>query len=89
MVCLSLCFGKSSLLFSFLKEWVNHTYENRLIYISLQAADPSCFTKLLSAIDDALQNHWRSCSNAEDYLPVNDWVLLTSDIQESILCHNL
>jgi hypothetical protein len=86
---ISLSFGKNSLSASFLKEWADHMYENRLIYTSLHAADPSFFAKVLFVIDNALQIHWRSCSNSEDPLSVNNRVLLSSDPpQDSILCHN-
>jgi hypothetical protein len=85
---ISLCFGKHSLSATFLKDWADHMYENQLIYASLQASDPSFFAKVIFAIDNALQIHWRSCSNTEDRLSVNDQVLLMSDTQESILYHN-
>jgi hypothetical protein len=54
LAVISLCFGKSSLSASFLKDWADHMYENRLIYTSLQASDPSFFTKVLFAIDNSL-----------------------------------
>lgn len=63
-------------------------YENRLIYSSLQASDQAFFAKVLLAIDNALQIHWRSCSITEDRRSVNDRILLMSDIQDSILRHN-
>jgi hypothetical protein len=79
---ISLCFGKKSLSASFLRDWVNHMYENRLIYTSLQASDPSFFTKVLFTIDNALQIHRRSCSNSEDRLSVNNQVLLMANAQD-------
>jgi hypothetical protein len=85
---ISLCFGKYSLSASFLKDWADHMYENRLIYTSLQASYLSFFARVLFAIDNALQIHWRSCSNTEDSLSVNDQVLLITDTQESIFHHN-
>jgi hypothetical protein len=60
---ISLCFGKSAHSASFLKNWVYHMYKNHLMYMSLQASDPYFFAKVLFAIDNALQIHWRSCSS--------------------------
>lgn len=65
---ISLCFRKDSLSAPLLKDWADHMYENRLIYSSLQSSDPSFFTKVLFAIDHALQIHWRLCSSSEDQL---------------------
>jgi hypothetical protein len=59
-----------------------------LIYSSLQAADPSFFGKVLFAIDNALQIHWRSSSVSEDRTSVDDRILLLSDTQDSIICHS-
>jgi hypothetical protein len=88
LAVISLCFGSHSLSATFLKDWADHMYENRLMYSSLQASDPSFFAKVLFAIDNALQIHWRSCSTANDRLSVNDKILLMSDTQDSILRHN-
>jgi hypothetical protein len=88
MSIISLCFGKKTLSASFLQDWANHMYENRLIYTSLQASDPSFFAKVLFAIDNALQIHWISYSNSEDRLSVNDRVLLMADTHDSILRHD-
>jgi hypothetical protein len=87
-VIISLCFGQSSLSATFIKGWADHMYENRLMYTSLQASDPSFFTKVLFAIDNALQIHWRSCLISEDQLSVNDRILFMDDTQDSILHHN-
>jgi hypothetical protein len=88
LAVISLCFGPHSLSATFLKEWADHMYENRLMYTSLQASDPSFFAKVLFAIDNALQIHWRSCSTASDRLSVNDRILFMSETQDSILRHN-
>jgi hypothetical protein len=88
LAVISLCFGSQSLSASFLKDWADHMYENRLMYSSLQASDPTFFAKVLFAIDNALQIHWRSCSSTQDRLSVNDRILLMSETQESILRHN-
>lgn len=85
---ISLCFGPNSILAKFLKDWVEHMYENHLIYLSLQASDPSLYAKVLFSIDNTLQLHWRSCSINEDGLSVNNRVLLMPDTQDSILRHN-
>jgi hypothetical protein len=58
------------------------------MYLSLQASDPSFFTKVLFAIDNTLQFYWRSSSTTEDRLSMNDWILFMSYIQDSILQHN-
>ncbi len=63
-------------------------YENHLIYTSLQASDYLFLAKVLFAIDNTLQIHWRFCSITKDRLSVNDRVLLMSDTQESILHYN-
>ena len=60
---ISLCFGKEAHSSTFLKDWADHMYENRLMYTSIQAADPYFFTKVLFAIVNALQIHWRLCSS--------------------------
>ncbi len=88
LAVISLCFGNKSLSATFLQDWADHMYENRLMYTSLQASDNSFFAKVLFAVDNALQIHWHSCSTAMDRLSVNDRVLLMSDVQESILRHN-
>jgi hypothetical protein len=85
---IALCFGASSLSATFLNNWANHMYENRLMYTSLQASDPYFFARVLFTIDNALQIHWRSCSNTDDRLSVNDRILLMTDTQDSILRHN-
>lgn len=82
---ISLCFGPESHSSIFLKDWTNHIYDNRLIYSSIYASDPSFYAKILFTIDNALQIHWRSCSSATDRLSVNDRVLRMTDIQDSIL----
>jgi len=63
-------------------------YNNRLIYSSLQGSDPAFYSKILFAINEALQIHWCSCCNTEDRLSVNDKVLLMQDQQDMLLCHN-
>jgi hypothetical protein len=88
LAVISLCFGSKSLSATFLKDWEDHMYENRLMYSSLHASDPAFFTKVLFAIDNALQIHWRSCSTSQERPSVNDRILFMSDIQDSILRHN-
>jgi hypothetical protein len=66
----------------------SHMYNNRLIYSSLQGSDPAFYSKILFAINEALQIHWCSCCNTEDRLSVNDKVLLMQDQQDMLLCHN-
>ncbi len=61
LVIISLCFGPHSLLITFLKDWADHMYENRLMYSSLQASDPLFFAKVLFAIDDVTP--YRSTGN--------------------------
>jgi hypothetical protein len=58
------------------------------MYSSLQASDPTFFTKVLFAIDNSLQIHWHSCSSTQDHLSVNDRVLFMSETQDSILRHS-
>jgi hypothetical protein len=82
---IKLCFGSSSHSAVFLKSWADHMYGNRIMYTTLFNSDPYFFGKVLYAIDNALQVHWRSCSANEDRLSVNDRVLLMEDVQESIL----
>jgi len=60
-------------------------YENRIMYTTSFTSDSFFFGKVLYAIDNALQVHWRSCSANDDRLSVNDRVLLMEDMQESIL----
>jgi hypothetical protein len=79
---ISLCFGAASLSATFFKNWVDHMYKNRLMYTSLQVSDPFFFARVLFSIDNALQIHWRSCSNTDDRLSVNDRVLFMEDTQE-------
>jgi hypothetical protein len=85
LAVISLCLGPKSLSATFLKDWADHMYENRLMYSSLQASDPTFFTKVLFVIDNALQTHWRSCSTSQDRLSVNDRILFMADTQDSIL----
>jgi len=59
-----------------------------VLYSSIQTSDPYFFAKVLFAIDNALQIHWRSCSSAVDRSSVNDRILLMSDSQDSILHHS-
>jgi hypothetical protein len=63
---ISLCFGPDSHSSIFLKDWTNHIYDNRLIYSSIYASDPTFYAKILFTIDNALQIHWRSCASATD-----------------------
>jgi len=83
-----LCFGPNSHSASFLPEWADHIYENRIIYSSAQATDPYFFAKIMFTIDNALQKHWRSCSSPSDRSSVNDTVLNMSAAQEPILSLN-
>jgi hypothetical protein len=80
-----LCFGPKAHCSSFLKDWADHMYENRIMYTNQHSADPFFFAKVLYTIDTALQTHWKSCSSAEDRLSVNDRVLRMQDVQDSIL----
>jgi hypothetical protein len=82
---ISLCFGTKSHLASFLQSWIDHVYDNRIIYTSIQSSNPYFFSKVLFTIDSALQRHWRSCSSAPDRPSVNDNCLRMSDTQDSIL----
>jgi hypothetical protein len=59
-----------------------------VLYSSIQTSDPYFFAKVLFAIDNALQIHWRSCSSAVDRSSVNDRILLMSGSQDSILRHS-
>ncbi len=63
-------------------------YQNRIMYSSLQMTNPSFITKVLFAINSALQIHWQSCSQAPNRSSVYDKVLLMQDCQDQILCHN-
>ncbi len=83
---LALCFGKHSA--TFLDEWAQHMYQNLIMYTSLQTTDPFFFTKVLFAIDSALQIHWQSCSQALNRASVNNKVLLMQDCQDQILHYN-
>ncbi len=85
---IALCFGPQSHSTIFLDDWAQHMYQNRLMYSSLQATDPAFLTKVLFAIDSALQIHWRSCCQASDRASVNDKVLMMQDSQDQILCHS-
>jgi hypothetical protein len=71
---IKLCFGPSAHSSTFLKNWADHMYENRIMYTTLHSVDPFFFAKVLYAIDNALQIHWRSCSASDDRLSVNDSV---------------
>ncbi len=82
---ISLCFSPDSHSSTFLKDWMNHIYDNRLICSSIYASDPYFYVKILFTINNALQIHWRSCSSAVDRLSVNDRVLRMTDTQDSIL----
>jgi hypothetical protein len=57
---IALCFGTDSHSASFLQEWINHMYDNRLKYTSYQTSNPYFFAKVMFTIDNALQSHWRS-----------------------------
>jgi hypothetical protein len=84
----ALCFGPRLHSATFLQEWFDHIYDSCMIYTSSQASDPYFFAKVMFAIDNALQNHWRSCSSASNRASVNDSVLHMSAVQESILSLN-
>jgi len=79
------CFGPKAHSTVFLRNWVDHMYENRNMYMTQHASDPYFFAKVLYAIDHALQKHWHSCSMSDDGLSVNDSVLRMHEVQESIL----
>jgi hypothetical protein len=85
---ISLCFGEKSHSATFLSDWAKHMYNNRIVYSSLQSSDHCFFPKVLFAIDSAPQIHWRSCCDASDRMSVNNKVLLSQDLQDSILHHN-
>jgi hypothetical protein len=82
---IALCFGTDSHSASFLQDWINHMYDNRLKYTSYQTSDPYFFAKVMFTIDNALQTHWRSCSSAPSQASVNDNIPRMQDIQNSIL----
>lgn len=82
---IALCFGPDSHSATFLQNWTDHMYENRLLYTSLQSSDPYFFAKVMFTIDNALQIHWRSCSSAPNRSSVNDNILRMTDTQDSIL----
>jgi len=79
------CFGPKAHSTVFLRNWADHMYENRNMYMTQHASDPYFFAKVLYAIDHALQKHWHSCSMSDDRLSVNDSVLRMHEDQESIL----
>jgi hypothetical protein len=60
-------------------------YENRLLYSNMAANDPFFFAKVMFKIDNALQKHWRFCSNSSHRESVNDNVLRMEDVQQSIV----
>jgi hypothetical protein len=82
---IKLCFSPKAHSANFLKDWADHMYGNRNMYLTQHFADPFFFAKVLFAIENALQSHWRSCSTASDRLSVNGTVLRMQDVQESIL----
>jgi len=84
----SLCFGKKSVSATYLNGWAKHMYKHRIQYSSMQGSDTAFYTKVLFAIDNALQIHWKSCCDAVDRQSVNDTCLLSSDIQDSIIRRN-
>lgn len=85
LTILVLWFGPTSHSAFFLQGWVNHIYNNRLLYSSLQSSDPYFYAKVMFTMDNALQYHWHSCSSAADHSSVKENILRMSDIQESIL----
>jgi hypothetical protein len=85
LAVITLRFGSDSHSASFLQGWVDHMYDNRLLYSSSHASDPHFFAKVMFTIDSALQKHWRSCSSALDRASVNDNILWKSEVQDSIL----
>ena len=82
---IKLCFGPKAHSATFLKDWADHMYGNRNMYMTQHASDPLFFARVLFAIDNALQSHWRSCSSSSDRLSMNDNVLRMQEVQESIL----
>jgi hypothetical protein len=60
-------------------------YKNRIMYSTLQTADPYFYAKVLFALDSTLQAPWRSCSASNDRLSVNDSILRLQDVESSIL----
>jgi len=85
---ISLCFGVKSHSASFLQGWIDHIYNNRIIYQNLYSSNPYFYAKVMFTIDNTLQKHWRSCSSAEERSSVNDSVLWTESVHDSILMLN-
>jgi hypothetical protein len=85
---IKLCFGPKSLSASFLNGWGKHMYKHRIVYASMQGSDLAFYAKVLFAIDNALQIHWKSCVDVDDRQEVNDSILLSNDIQDSIISRN-
>jgi hypothetical protein len=54
-----LCFGPKSHSAVFLKDWADHMYENRCMYVTQHASNSYFFAKVLYAIDHAIQKHWK------------------------------
>jgi hypothetical protein len=52
------CFGPKAHSAVFLRNWADHMYQNRNMYVTQHASDPYFFTKVLYAIYHALQKHW-------------------------------
>jgi hypothetical protein len=82
---IALCFGHESHSASFLQNWIDHMYENRLLYTSLQPSNPYFFAKVMFTTNNALQIQWHSCSSAPNRSSVNDNILHMTDTQDLIL----
>jgi len=79
------CFGPKAHSSVFLREWADHMYENRSMFMTQHLSDPYFFAKVLYPIDYALQKHWRSCTLSDDRLSVNDDVSCMHEVKDSIL----
>ena len=79
-----LCFGPQSQSAICLQSWCEHIFDNRQLYLGWEENDPHFHTKVLFAIDKALQIHWNSCYEQTDRNSVNDKVLFMHQIQADI-----
>ncbi|MGH7974065.1 MAG: hypothetical protein ACREBR_00965, partial [bacterium] len=81
---LQFLFGATALVTSQVGTWVNHIFNNKVLYTSIQAHTPNFYASVCFAIDRGVQSYLISCMISKERTLVDDSCINYAAIQDSI-----
>ncbi|MGH7955170.1 MAG: hypothetical protein ACREOZ_04340, partial [Gloeomargaritales cyanobacterium] len=81
---LDFIFGNKSIIAVQVRTWMDHMYDNMLIYESIHESNENLYAMIGFYIDSSIQEHLNSCVQSTNRMEVKDQCLEFSDTQTAI-----